>query len=70
MKDGVRRSLPWLTFGALFLLSYKRWILPFQDHSREMEVAARLLSGEVLYRDVGLAYGPLPAYLDAAVLAP
>jgi hypothetical protein len=50
------------------VMTWKRWVLPFQDSGREMLTPARLAAGETLYRDVGSPYGPLPAYLDAFVL--
>jgi hypothetical protein len=62
------RALPYLVFALLYALSFKRWILPFQDSGREMFTPMRLLDGEVLYRDVGSWYGPVPAYLDMAIL--
>ncbi len=58
--------VPYGVFAALFAVTYKRWFLPFQDHAREVMTPERLVHGEVLYRDVGSAYGPLPPYLDAA----
>ena len=62
------RLLPLLVFALLTLITWKRWILPFQDSGREMLTAARLASGEVLYRDVGSPYGPFPAHFDALAL--
>ena len=59
------RLLPFAVFALLTLMTWKRWILPFQDSGRELLTASRLASGELLYRDVGSPYGPLPAYLDA-----
>jgi hypothetical protein len=60
--------LPFAVFAFLYVVSFKRWLIPFQDSGRELHVPARLASGEVLYRDVGYFFGPLPAYLDALVL--
>ena len=73
-KDGkswtsrIFSALPYGVFAALFASTYKRWFLPFQDHAREVMVPERLLHGEVLYRDIGSSYGPLPPYLDALAL--
>lgn len=52
----------------LLAATWDRWIVPFQDSGREVMTAARLLDGEVLYRDVVWRYGPLPPYLDALAL--
>ena len=60
--------LPHLVFAVLFVATFKRWILPFEDSGREMNTALRLAEGEALYRDVGYSYGPLPALLDGLLL--
>ena len=60
--------LPHLVFAVLFVATLKRWILPFEDSGREMNTALRLAEGEVLYRDVGHSYGPLPALIDGFLL--
>lgn len=71
---GSRRSglawvlLPHLAFVLMTVMTWKRWMLPFQDSGREMLTAARLAAGETLYKDVGTPYGPLPANLDALAL--
>ena len=60
--------LPHLVFAALFVATFKRWILPFEDSGREMNTALRLAEGEVLYRDIGYMYGPLAPWLDGVLL--
>ncbi|MGZ6987753.1 MAG: hypothetical protein ACXVH0_02215 [Thermoanaerobaculia bacterium] len=60
--------LPHLVFAVLFVATFKRWILPFEDSGREMNTALRLARGEVLYRDVGYSYGPLPPFFDGILL--
>jgi hypothetical protein len=60
--------LPHLVFAILFVATFKRWILPFEDSGREMNTALRLAEGEVLYRDVGYSYGPLPPLIDDLLL--
>jgi hypothetical protein len=60
--------LPHLVFAVLFVATFKRWILPFEDSGREMNVALRLAEGEVLYRDVGYPYGPLSPVIDGFLL--
>jgi hypothetical protein len=62
------QAFPYAVFAFLYVVSFKRWLIPFQDSGRELNVPARLASGEVLYRDVGYFFGPLPAYLDALVI--
>jgi hypothetical protein len=60
--------VPFLVFALLFAATFKRWVLPFQDSGRELGTALRIARGEALYRDVGYSYGPLPAFLDAALV--
>jgi hypothetical protein len=60
--------LPHLVFAVLFVATFKRWILPFEDSGREMNTALRLAEGEVLYRDVGYSYGPLSPLIDGFLL--
>src|SRR5450755_1504382 len=45
--------------------SWRTWIVPFVDSSREMNVPVRLLAGERLYRDVAYYYGPAGPWLEA-----
>jgi hypothetical protein len=47
----------WLTLGRLYD--------PIVDQGWYMQVAARLVAGDVLYRDMIWMYGPLPIYLLA-----
>jgi hypothetical protein len=49
--------------------SWRTWILPFVDSSREMNVPARLVAGERLYRDVVYYYGPAGPWINAAAVA-
>jgi hypothetical protein len=60
--------LPYGVFFVLYLTTFQRWVLPFQDSGREMNTALRLAEGDVLYRDVGYLYGPIPAWLDGVLL--
>jgi hypothetical protein len=48
--------------------SWRTWILPFVDSSREMNVPARLVAGERLYRDVVYYYGPAGPWISAAAI--
>src|SRR5438445_5034294 len=49
--------------------SWRTWILPFVDSSREMNVPARLVDGERIYRDVVYYYGPAGPWANAAAIA-
>jgi hypothetical protein len=60
--------LPHLVFAVLFVATFQRWVLPFEDSGREMNTALRLARGEVLYRDVGYSYGLLPPVIDGILL--
>ena len=60
--------LPYAVFAVLFAVTFKRWILPFQDSGRELAVASRVAAGEALYRDIGYPYGPLAPFLDGPAL--
>jgi hypothetical protein len=59
-----------VTAAALASLAanWLRWINPFVDSGREMNVPARLAAGEMLYRDVNFYYGPAGPWLQALVL--
>jgi 4-amino-4-deoxy-L-arabinose transferase-like glycosyltransferase len=60
--------LPVLAGGTSLFFSWQRWINPFVDSGREMDVPWRLLQGERLYRNVTYYYGPLGPWLNAAAL--
>lgn len=45
------------------LIAGGRWVDPYGDPGFSWSLAHRIASGEVLYRDVYLAYGPLSPYL-------
>jgi hypothetical protein len=59
-----------VTMAALASLAanWLRWINPFVDSGREMNVPARLAAGERLYRDIVFYYGPAGPWLQALVL--
>ena len=68
-----RRRWEWIAVPALAgvasaLLSWNRWIRPFVDGSRELQVPARLAEGERLYRDVSYYYGPAAPWINGAAL--
>lgn len=54
-----------LLFTLLLLASWQRWTQPLLDHGREMNLPARILAGEQLYKDVQFLYGPLAPYFNA-----
>jgi hypothetical protein len=64
---------PWLAIiiASFFLLAWVSWgklAEPIWDTSHEVEIPARLLAGQVLYRDVETYYGPLAYYANALAL--
>lgn len=56
-----------LSFAAGLAASWQRWAGPVIDSGREMNQPLRLVSGEMLYSDVGHIYGPLSPYFHAAL---
>jgi 4-amino-4-deoxy-L-arabinose transferase-like glycosyltransferase len=59
-----RLLLP-LCFLLMLLLSWRRWTSLIVDTGREMDLPARLLRGELLYRDIHYLYPPLSPYFNA-----
>jgi hypothetical protein len=72
------RRQPWPALAKVALVAaaavaslaanWLRWINPFVDSGREMNVPARLAAGERLYRDIVFYYGPAGPWLQALVL--
>ena len=60
--------VPAVAGAASALLSWERWIRPFVDGSRELQVPARVAGGERLYRDVAYYYGPAAPWANGAAL--
>lgn len=61
--------IPALVAGALSAaVSWRTWINPFVDSSREMNVPARIALGERLYRDVVYHYGPAGPWINALAI--
>jgi hypothetical protein len=54
--------------GVSIAANWLRWISPFVDSGREMNVPARLAAGERLYRDIVFYYGPAGPWLQALAL--
>lgn len=72
-KINILQRDPWLFFvlACFILLAFVSWgklAHPIFDTGQEAETTARLLAGEVLYRDLQNYYGPLPYYVNALAL--
>lgn len=52
-------------YAVMIAATWQRWTSPVIDHGREMNLPARLLTGEQLYVDVHYLYGPLAPHLNA-----
>src|SRR5215510_5128624 len=52
-------------FIAMLAASWQRWTQPLIDHGREMNIPARILTGERLYNDVQFLYGPFAPHFNA-----
>lgn len=59
------RLLVALVFALMLVVSWRRWTSPIADSGREMDLPLRLLSGELLYRDVHHIYPPFAPYFNA-----
>jgi hypothetical protein len=71
--DTVRKKVaavlwPVLAAVASLAVSWQRWINPFVDSGRELDVPWRLAQGERLYRDITYYYGPLGPWVNALAL--
>ncbi len=61
--------IPAIVAGGLSAaVSWRTWINPFVDSSREMNVPARIAVGERLYRDVVYHYGPAGPWINALAI--
>jgi len=52
-------------FIVMLAASWQRWTQPLLDHGREMNLPARILTGETLYNDVQFLYGPFAPHFNA-----
>ena len=64
---------PWLgvvliCFALFAWASWGKLAHPIFDTGQEAEIAARLMEGQVLYRDLLINYTPLPYYVNALLL--
>jgi len=64
-RDVSALSAIGVLFVVMLALTWHRWADPVIDHGRELNVPARLLAGEWLYRDIYYYYGPVAPYLGA-----
>lgn len=67
------RNDPWLAavLACFSLFAWANWgkfEFPIVDIGREIEIPARLVAGQLLYRDVETYYGPLAYYANALAL--
>jgi len=62
-------GLATLAASAVFFIasSWRKWPDPLIDFGEQLYSAWRLSQGAVLYRDVGLLYGPLSQYFNAGI---
>ncbi len=71
IRNGGRSPQWWpqsailIVFAAMLVVSWRRWTSPIADSGREMDLPARLLQGEWLYRDVHHIYPPVAPYFNA-----
>jgi 4-amino-4-deoxy-L-arabinose transferase-like glycosyltransferase len=61
------RSSILLLFVVMLAASWQRWTQPLLDHGREMNLPARILTGERLYADVQFLYGPFAPHFNATL---
>lgn len=64
-EDRLPLSVLAVLFVVMLVASWQRWTQPLLDHGREMNLPARLLSGEHLYADVQFLYGPFAPHFNA-----
>ncbi|PPS42788.1 glycosyltransferase family 39 protein [Chroococcidiopsis sp. TS-821] len=56
------------SFSLFAVMSWGKLADPIWDTGHEVEIPARILAGQVLYRDVETYYGPLAYYINAIAL--
>jgi Dolichyl-phosphate-mannose-protein mannosyltransferase len=54
-----------ILFVVMLIATWQRWTHPMIDHGREINLPARILSGEKLYTDISYHYGPFAPYFNA-----
>lgn len=66
LKSVIRPQF-WIavTYAAMLFLSWHRWTSLIVDIGRETDLPFRILSGEMLYRDVHYIYPPFSPYFNA-----
>lgn len=73
LSKGALRLDPWLVavLACFALFAWASWAKldsPIIDVGREVEIPARLVDGQLLYRDIATYYGPLAYYVNALAL--
>src|SRR5687768_13988090 len=54
-----------ILFLFMIAASWERWTQPLIDHGREMNLPVRILTGEKIYGDVQVLYGPFAPQFNA-----
>jgi hypothetical protein len=54
-----------LAAAGSLAVSWQTWISPFADGGRELDIPARIVAGERVYRDFDYYYGPLAPWLNS-----
>ncbi len=55
--------------GCLLAAGWEKWGEVLIDYGREISIPWRIARGEMLYRDISFAYGPLSPYTQALLFA-
>jgi Dolichyl-phosphate-mannose-protein mannosyltransferase len=64
-SDAFAATAVAVLFVVMLVVTWQRWTHPVIDHGREMNVPARIASGERLYTDIYYYYGPFAPYFNA-----
>ena len=64
-SDALASSAIAVLFLVMLVVTWQRWTHPIIDHGREINVPARMVSGEQLYTDIFYYYGPFAPYFNA-----
>src|SRR5688572_29951523 len=59
------QALAALTFLVMLAVSWRKWTSMIVDIGRETDLPFRLMSGEVLYRDIHHLYPPFSPYFNS-----
>jgi hypothetical protein len=64
-SDALASCVIAVFFVVMLVVTWQRWTHPVIDHGREINVPARIVSGEQLYTDIFYFYGPFAPYFNA-----